>query len=95
VTTPYELRGFLERFDEWVEQDEPDGQLRIAVLDWIFSRAEHPYQGVRREPNFANLWFGAVPTTQREWEVVVCSYWIIEAEHAVRCDRFATLNAPI
>jgi len=91
----WELRRFLEAFDEWAELEEPDADLRTMVLAWIFTRAEDPYEGVKRQPGFPNLWFGRVPRTQREWEVVVCSYWIMEQEHAVRCDRIATLNSPV
>ena len=57
--------------------------MRAVVLDWIFTRAEDPYQGVQRQTDFENLWFGAVPRTQRGWEVVVCSYWIEESAQAV------------
>ena len=95
MNQPYELRGFLERFDEWADHENTDDALRVAIYDWIFTRAEDPYLGVRREPNFANLWYGVVPQTQREWEVVVCSYWILESEQAVKCDRFATLKWPV
>ena len=35
--------------------------LRFLVTEWILTRAADPYQGVRREAGFDNLWFGAVP----------------------------------
>ena len=95
MSTPYELSGFIEAFDEWVELESPADDLRRAVLSWIFTRYEGPYEGMKREPTFDNLWFGPVPGTQRGGEVVVCAYWISELDHRVRCDKFATLSTPI
>ncbi len=95
-TTPWQLVGFLERFDLWADQEKPADKLRQLVLAWIFTRIDDPYQGVRREPGFPNLWFGPVPSSEHgEWSVVCCSYWIEERDHVVRCDSFATLNRPV
>ena len=94
--TPYQREGFLEAFDEWVDLEGPSTDLRIAVLAWIQTRSEIPYEGVRRQAELDHLWFGAVPGTLHGFgQVVVCSYWIFEAEHRIRCDRFATLSTPI
>jgi hypothetical protein len=95
VKRPYELQNFLQKLDEWGDWEDADTDLRIAVLDWMFRVREDPYSGARRETNFPNLWFARIPGTARDWEVVVCSYWIAESEHVVRCDNFATLNFPV
>lgn len=96
MKTPYRLDGFLEAFDAWVHLEVPSTDLRIAVLAWVQSRSEKPYEGMRREVDFENLWFGTVPQTAHgSGQVVVCSYWIFERERLLRCDQFATLNAPI
>jgi hypothetical protein len=97
VTVPstWELERFLEAFDEWCGLEAPDTELRTSVLAWVMTRAEDPYEGVQRQPGFANLWFGRIPQTQREWEMVVCSYWVFEQSHTVRCDIIATLNSPV
>lgn len=56
---------------------------------------DDPYRNVRRGPDFQNLWFGAVPNTMNsDGQVVTCSYWILEGEHAVRCDSIVTLSPP-
>jgi hypothetical protein len=90
------LEGFLERLDTWIADESPADDLRLAVTAWILSRMEDPYEGVRREPDFENLWFGAVPGTETTaGTVVACSYWIAEARGTVRCDSFATLSLPI
>ena len=94
-TPPFSLEGFVDAFDARVKEEEPPDSHRLRVLDWIFTRAESPYEGLRREPGFANLRFGVVPGTERGSEVVVCSLWVVEAEHVVRADRFATLSSPV
>jgi hypothetical protein len=52
---------------------------------------------VQREPSMPNLWYGKVPDTfdADDRTVIVCSYFINEREHSVRCDSFARLGLPI
>ena len=91
----WSLANFLPELDRWVAQEQPSDELRRQVIDWIFSRYDDPYQGVRREPDFENLWFGAVPGTRRAGRLVACSYFIYETSRTVACDSFATLTWPI
>jgi hypothetical protein len=94
--TAWTLEGFGEGLDRWAESEDPNADLRLVVTSWVLSRFDDPYQGVRRERGFSNLWFGVVPNTLHDGgKVVVCSYWVKEAEHIVRCDNFGTLNLPI
>jgi len=89
------LENFVDALDRWIDRESPPQDLRNFVTAWVFSRYDDPYQGVRREPGFANLWFGQVPGSQHgNGQVVACSYWIMELERVVRCDSFATLNLP-
>jgi hypothetical protein len=93
---PWGLENFLECFDRWAELESSSDDVRLITIEWIFSRTENPYLGVRREAGFANLWFGAVPgTLEPSGTVVACAYWIMEATHHVRCDSFATLSMPL
>ena len=88
--------NFLERLDQWIEQESPSGYLATVVTSWVFSRMEQPYQGARREPGFPNLWTCVVPGSLHSDErIVLCSFWIFESEQVVRCDSFATLTLPI
>jgi hypothetical protein len=92
----WKLDKFGERLDSWIERENPSPDLRYIVTEWVFSRYDDPYQGVRREAGFANLWFGTVPRSDHgEGAVVVCSYWIEEHSKTVRCDIIASLNRPI
>jgi hypothetical protein len=92
----WELEGFLDRLDAWNKLESPPDSLRRLVTTWIMSRSENPYQGVRREPAFPNLWFGAVPRSEHgPGMIVACSYWIYETQHVVRCDSFASLSLPV
>jgi len=96
MTPLWKLEGFLERLDAWAQLKSPSDDLRVIVTAWILSRYDDPYQGVRRERSFPNLWFGAVPESRHgsEW-VVACAYWIEESSRTVRCDSFATLSLPL
>lgn len=96
MTAPYQLEDFLKALDEWTELEGPADWIRLSVLNWIFTRQEAPYLGVKRERGFENLWFGPVPqTVDEQGRIVVCTYWINEHDHSVRCDRFATLSLPL
>lgn len=91
----WQLIGFAEQLDAWIAAEAPDEDIRLIVTSWVLSRFDDPYVGVRREPGFANLWFGPVPLTVRADTVVVCTYWVEERSHSVRCDGFATLSTPV
>jgi hypothetical protein len=90
----WNLSEFDEWIDRWIEQESPDVELRLAVRAWLLSRLEDPYQGVRREPGFENLWSCTVPGTRRGWTAVVCSYFIFELTGTIRCNSLATLSWP-
>lgn len=90
------LEGFLDRLESWGELQSPQDELRLTVMIWIMTRYDDPYQGVRRENGFPNLWFGTVPHSGDGCgNVVTCSYWIEEVNRSVRCDSFATLSLPV
>ncbi|HVQ96220.1 MAG TPA: hypothetical protein VMU51_34700 [Mycobacteriales bacterium] len=92
----WQLEGFLDRLDAWIERESPNDDLCLLVTAWIMTRYGDPYQGVRRESGFPNLWFGAVPDTEDgSGNIVVCAYWIEESNRVVRCDSFATLGLPL
>ena len=92
----WRLERFLTEFDLWAERELPTEDLRVVVMEWLLGRQDDPYRGVRREPGFDNLWFGAVPDSDDgSGRVVVCSYWIVESQHLVRCNSFAILGLPL
>ena len=59
------------------------------------SRSEDPYQGVRREAGFGNLWRATVPKSQYNETATYCAYWIKDADRIVQCESIATLSLPI
>jgi hypothetical protein len=68
----------------------------LAVTCWILARADDPYQGVKRERGFDNLWYGVVPDSLHgDNMIVLCSYCVYESRHAVRRDQIATLSYPV
>jgi hypothetical protein len=75
----WRLEGFSECLDEWADRDDPVVDLRAVVTAWVLTRFDDPYQGVRREPPFETLWFGAMPGSgDGQGHAVACSYWIQE-----------------
>lgn len=89
------LARFGECFDRWVAQDRPSQDLRLVVTDWLLSRFDDPYQGVRREEGFENLWYATVPgSLHGDTQAVLCAYWIQERQHTVVCESIATLSLP-
>lgn len=95
-TPLWTLLGFLDRLDQWAAREAPPDALRLLVTTWIMTRYDTPYQGVRREGKFPNLWFGPVPgALDPVGRVVACSYWIDEVNHTVRCDSFGSFDPPV
>lgn len=90
----YELERFQPHIARWLDHEQPDHELVVALVNWIDTRRSDPYRGVTREPRFDNLWYGRVPgTLHRDGTAIVyCGYWIFEREHVVRCESIATLG---
>lgn len=92
----WQLVQVEERFEEWVQLERPADWRRVLVLNWLLARIDNPYEGLRGEEGFDNLWFGVVSKSlDEDGTVVVCSLWIDEHAHVVRCDRIATLGWPV
>lgn len=95
----WRLKDFEERFDAWVALDDPSPDLRFVVAEWMLTRMEDPYESARREPEFPNLWSvrvrGSAVGRPGDIKVVLCSFWINEAEHSVVCDNFSVLSYPV
>jgi hypothetical protein len=93
--TPWIPEGFDRCIQIWDDLENPDDDLRRYVVGWIFTRLDDPYQGVKREPDFPNLWWGVVPgTLHGDGMIVGCSYWIVETAQVVRCESLASLSWP-
>lgn len=96
----WDLQDFVPRFDDWVEHEHPTDELRVYVLDWIFTRIPDPYVDARRVSGFADYWQAAIPNSEHfddyaERCAVVCLFWLDAGARTVRCDRFASLSLPI
>ncbi len=97
---PWTLQDFLPRFDVWVDQEYPQDDLRVYVLDWIFTRLRDPYTDARRVPGFSDYWQAVIPSSEHfddhaEPCAVVCLFWLDDNARIVRCDRIASLSLPI
>jgi hypothetical protein len=95
VSPSWSLVDFEVRVEEWIENEDPDADLRNVVINWILSRIEDPYADARREPGFENLWYSVIPGSIHPGPmVVVCSYFVLETTRTVRCDQIASLAYP-
>jgi hypothetical protein len=95
VGDSWKLVDFEAAVDRWIAREDPSIDIQFVVLEWVLSRFDDPYDGMRREPGFPNLWYGVVPETRTKDQAVVCSYFIEERTHTVKCDSFATLGLPM
>lgn len=92
----WKLEGFDDHFDDWVLREDPGADLRVLVLDWIMTRHENPYRGVKRESGFDNLWWGQIPESEDgRGNVVICSYFVWVASSTMTCNGIATLSWPV
>jgi hypothetical protein len=90
------LERFEQEFDAWCAREYLSDELRIRVLLWIQSRMDDPYRGVSRDQSFENLWFGAIPGTDRpDSRAATGSYFVFESTRVVRCNSFSILQRPI
>lgn len=69
----WKLVRFPECIERWTKLESPSDDQQLVVLDWVMSRHDDPYRGMRRAEGFENLWFGAIPGTEPGWAVVTCS----------------------
>lgn len=82
-------------YERWLDVDAPAAELRAHVLDWLFTRQETPHLGLRRDPENLNMWFGAVPGTSGDGQVLTATLLIFEELRRVRLLFLAFLSEPI
>lgn len=92
----WKLERFPETLNMWVEICSPSREILRAVRNWVVTRYEDPYEGVKREPRIDNLWYGVVPgTNDGRGNVAVCSYFVYESTRTVVCNGCSTLSLPV
>jgi hypothetical protein len=93
---PWQFLGTEDCLDRWQDRENPSPDLAFLVAEWLVSKMDDPHQGMRRVPEFPNLWFGKVARSDHGTDsVVVCSYEIDEATRTVRLRSIVTLSKPI
>jgi len=71
---PWQILGTEECLDRWQDREEPSTDLSFLVAEWLVSKLDDPYQGMRRVPELPNLWFGKVSRSDHGADsVVVCT----------------------
>lgn len=59
---PWALANFADVMELWIERDGPIPRIVMNVGEWVMSRSDDPYEGVRREAGFPNLGERLFPT---------------------------------
>ena len=90
------LDGFLTRFDDWVDRDDPTQDVQLAVMSWIHRLQARPHRGADRRLDLGILWwFAEIPETDVDGHVTMCLFQIDEVAQLVTCDQIASLRRPI
>jgi hypothetical protein len=85
---------FHERFNYWVEDDDPPADFKFWVMAWLFALQDDPTTHAAHTPELGDKWwFARIPNAEDEQRCVVCLY-SIEGD-VVRCSGFTTLNKPV
>lgn len=96
VSTFWQLVNFDDPLNRWLDLEQPDLPIRIAVAEWILSVADDAYAGACRQPDVGvNYWLAKIPNTYRAGRAVVCTFRIDEETRTVTCDMIATLSMPL
>lgn len=94
----WQLELFENRYQAWLDTEQPPQAIRAEVLDWIDAMWDDAYGAPNaiREPTLGvNVWFARLEMTYFEDTIVTCVYQIIEETRTVRCWTIATLSLPI
>lgn len=96
---PWRLELFMERFQSWRQCEKPPDEVAAIVAEWVPTRADNPRGNTRRLRDEGEFLQAFIPGAFMKGvfhddQQVVCSYWVVEAEHKLLCDGFGTLGCP-
>jgi hypothetical protein len=89
----WEFYEFWDRYNEWVDRDEPDYDKRFWVIRWIYELDVEPTYSATVQPQ-VNGWMARVPNAEDEFWCVVGLFTIDETTGVVRCSSIITLPKP-
>lgn len=90
----WEFFDFHERFDQWVDEDDPPDDFRFWVMAWLFRLQDEPTVDAAPATGLGEpWWFAKIPYAEDATSAVVCLYSIDGAR--VRCSGITTLSKPI
>ena len=92
--TIYRFFDFHDRFNYWVDTDEPGDDFRFWVMAWLWKLCDDPHVDAAPADGLgAPWWVCKVPLAENETLGVVCLYSV--EKDVVRCSGFSTLSKPI
>jgi hypothetical protein len=90
------LLDYEEPIRLWVREYAPSLPVLLTVRDWLRSREENPFAGIRYVHGFDNYLFGVIPGTMGDdGRVVTCTYWVFREDWTVRIDMLSTASWPV
>lgn len=89
----WEFYDFHERYNQWVDDDDPPEDFRFWVMAWFARISEYPKADAARAPMGEPWWFAQIPHAENATHAVVCLYSI--DGNLVRCSGITTLHKPI
>ncbi len=93
--TEWRLDRRDEHLERWSLIDEPTPAVAETVRRWMNTRRRDPYQGAHRDTTTDNHWWVEVPGTAAQGRVVVCSFFIFEADRRVQLTSLTYQNQPV
>lgn len=89
-----EFYDFHERYNRWVDVDEPSSDFRFWVMAWLYRMQDDPtVDAAPAEALGHPWWFALIPNAEDDTHAVVCLYSVDGDQ--VRCSGFTTLRKPI
>lgn len=89
-----EFSDFHERYNQWVDDDDPPEDFRFWVMAWLYRLQEDPKVDAAPARQLGDQWwFAKIPHAEDGTSGVVCLY-SIDGNH-VRCSGITTLSKPI
>lgn len=90
----WQFFDFNERFNQWVDDDNPPEDFRFWVMAWLYRMQDDPTVDAARADALGDpWWFARIPNAESASHAVVCLYRI--DDNNVRCSGFTTLPKPV
>ena len=89
-----QFSDFHERYNQWVDDDQPPDDFRFWVMAWLYRLQDDPRSDAALADGLGEpWWFAKIPRAEDATHAVVCLYSIDGDQ--IRCSGITTLRKPI